>query len=468
MDPNFQAIEIYNNCNDFKITRPIHDNLKKITMKKIIFPLLALFTFSMKGQMKAEDVKTFTLTNGMKFLVVEDYSIPNANMYLFYKVGSRNEHQGITGLSHFFEHMMFNGSKKFGPKLFDRTMEFNGGANNAYTTENVTVYTNWFPASAIETIFDLESDRIANLSIDPKVVESERGVVLSERSTGLENSPWRLLSQSMQATAFQEHPYHWPVIGYEDDMKNWTQQDLELYFKTYYAPNNCVVVISGAVNFEKIKKLATQYLQPIPAQPAAPPVHIVEPKQNGERRITVQKEVATPYLMIGYHTPESKNKDYYALNILSSVLSSGNSSRLYTALVDQKQLANEVFTEYGDSFDPSLFNIYAVANKNVNENDLENAIYLEIEKIQKEGITVSELQKIKNQKLMAFYQQVETINGKSNNIGTYEVFFGDYKKMFNAPDEYNKITVDDVQRVAKTYFAKSNRTIDVLKTNVEN
>lgn len=437
-------------------------------MKKMIFPLLILLSLSTKAQMKADDVKTFTLTNGMKFLVVEDFSIPNANMYLFYKVGSRNEHQGITGLSHFFEHMMFNGAKKYGPKLFDRTMEFNGGSNNAYTTENVTVYTDWFPASATETIFDLEADRIASLSIDPKVVESERGVVLSERSTGLENSPWRFLSQSMQATAFQEHPYHWPVIGYEDDMKNWTQQDLEHYFKTYYAPNNCVVVVSGAVKFDEIKKFAKQYLEPIPAQATPPVVHIVEPQQTGERRITVQKEVATPYMMIGYHVPQSKHEDYYALNILSAVLSSGNSSRLYAALVDKQQLATQVFTDYGDSFDPTLFNIYAVANKEVNETDLENAIYTEIEKIQKEGITENELQKIKNQKLMQFYEQVETINGKSNNIGTYEVFFGDYKKMFNAPADYNKITVADVQKVAKKYFTKSNRTIGVLKTNVEN
>ncbi|MDI1306839.1 MAG: pitrilysin family protein, partial [bacterium] len=420
-------------------------------MKKIILPLFLMLALTGRAQMKADDVKTFTLKNGMKFLVVEDFSIPNANMYLFYKVGSRNEYQGITGLSHFFEHMMFNGAKKYGPKLFDQTMEFNGGANNAYTTENVTVYTDWFPASASEIIFDMEADRIASLSIDPKMVESERGVVLSERRTGLENSPWRLLSQSVQATAFQEHPYHWPVIGYEDDMKNWTQQDLERYFKTYYAPNNCVVVVSGAIKLDQVKRFAEKYLEPIPAQPAPPLVHIVEPAQTGERRITVKKEVATPYLMIAYHTPESKNEDYYALNILSSVLSSGQSSRLYSELVDKQQLATQVQSDFGDSFDPNLFNFYAVANKDVNETDLENAIYAEIEKIKTNGISETELQKIKNQKLMEFYSQVETINGKSNNIGTYEVFFGDYRKMFNAPANYNKITVADVQNVAKKY-----------------
>lgn len=436
-------------------------------MKKVFMLLFFFSSVISYAQMKADDVQTFTLKNGMKFLVVEDFSIPNANMYLFYKVGSRNEHQGITGLSHFFEHMMFNGAKKYGPKVFDQVMEFNGGANNAYTTEDVTVYTNWFPASSAAIMFDLESDRIASLSIDSLMVESERGVVLSERRTGLENSPWRNIIESVKATAFQEHPYHWSVIGYEDDMKNWTQQDLERYFKTYYAPNNCVVVVSGAMKFENVKALAEQYLEPIPAQPAPPKIHIKEPVQTGERRITVQKEVSNPYLVVGYHVPEAKHEDFYALTILSAILSSGNSSRLYASLVDEKQLATMVFTDYSASFDPTLFYFYTAANKDVNEKDLENAIFDELEKIKKDGITATELQKIKNQKLMEFYNQVETIDGKSNNIGTYELFFGDYKKMFNAPENFNKVTIEDVQNVAKKYFTKSNRTVGVLKMNVE-
>ena len=403
----------------------------------------------------------------MKFLVVEDNSIPNANMYLFYKVGSRNEYQGITGLSHFFEHMMFNGAKKYGPKEFDRTMEFNGGANNAYTREDVTVYTDWFPASAVETIFDLESDRIASLSIDPKMVESERGVVLSERSTGLENSPWQLLTQSVQSQAFQEHPYHWPVIGYEDDMKNWKQSDLERYFRTYYAPNNCVVVVSGAVKTADIQRLAVKYLEPISAQPDPPKVHQVEPVQTGERRIVVQKDVSNPYLHIVYHAPAAKDSDYYALSLLSDILSSGKSSRLYSSLVDGKQLATSVFTSYGESFDPTLFGFYAIANKGVNELDVEQAIYSEINKIKKDGITERELQKVKNQKLLEFYQQVGTINGKSNNIGTYEVFFGDYRKMFDAPAEYNKVTAEDIRNAAIKYFTTNTRTVGILKSKTD-
>lgn len=436
-------------------------------MRRLLLPAFVVLYISASAQMKADDVKTFTLKNGMKFLVVEDNSIPNANMYLFYKVGSRNEYQGITGLSHFFEHMMFNGAKKFGPKEFDRTMEFNGGANNAYTRQDVTVYTNWFPSATTEVIFDLEGDRISSLSIDPKMVESERGVVLSERSTNLENSPWSLLIQSVTAQAFLEHPYHWPVIGYEDDMKNWKQADLERYFKTYYAPNNCVVVVSGAVKTGDVKKLAEKYLEPIPAQPEPPKVNTVEPPQTGERRITLKKDVATPYLYIAYRAPEARSDDYYSLVLLSDILSSGKSSRLYSSLVDNKQLANNVSTSYQESFDPTVFGIYAVTNKGINETDLEKSIYEEIEKVKKDGISERELQKVKNQKLIEFYGQVETINGKSNNIGTYEVFFGDYKKMFDAPAQYNKVTADDIKRVANKYFLKSNCTVGILKSQVD-
>jgi predicted Zn-dependent peptidase len=429
--------------------------------------LLLAFSTALRAQIKAADVKSFTLNNGMKFLVMEDNSIPNANMYLFYRVGSRNEYTGITGLSHFFEHMMFNGAKKYGPKMLDKVMEFNGGANNAYTTENVTVYTDWFPASKLELIFDIEADRIAHLAFDSAIIESEREVVHSEWRTSLENSPWEPLSQAVVGMAFNQHPYHWPVIGYESDIKSWTREDLQKYFKTYYAPNNCVVVITGNVTVDQVQKLAQRYMEPIPAQPQPTSVHIIEPMQNGERRVDVQKEVTTPYILISYHVPETKNKDYYALEVLNAVLSRGNSSRLYSSLVDQKQLATNVFTDLPLSFDPFEFNIYTECNAGVKEEDVEKNIYAEIDKIKKDGITDTELQKVKNQKLMDFYRQVETINGKSNNIGNYEVFFGDYKKMFEAPDEYNKVTVDDVKRVANQYFKKSNRTVGILQTNVE-
>mgnify|MGYP003635440196 CR=1 FL=1 len=435
-------------------------------MKKLVFTILAIQCIVLlHAQSKAEDVKSFTLANGLKVMVLEDHSIPNANMYLFWKVGSRNEYPGITGLSHFFEHMMFNGSKKYGPKLFDRTMEASGGSNNAYTTENVTVYTDWFPSSALETIFDLEADRIGNLALDPKMVESERGVVLSERSTGLENSNFRNLSEEVKATAFFAHPYRWSVIGYESDIKNWTIEDLQTYFDTYYAPNNAVVVISGDVTLEGVKKLAKQYFEPISSKATPRKVHTVEPEQRGEKRVMVHKPVSTPNVLLAYHVPETKHSDYYALDVLNSILSNGKSSKLYSYLVDENQLATSVFSYMPESFDPNLFYIYGVANQDVNASQLEAGMLSVLDDVMENGITAKELQKVKNQKLMEFYQTLETIDGKSNTLGTYELYFGDYKKMYTAPDAYEKVTLEDIKRVAKIYFTKKNRTVGVLQNN---
>lgn len=414
------------------------------------------------AQTKPDDVKSFALKNGMKFLVLEDHSIPTANMYLFWKVGSRNEVPGITGLSHFFEHMMFNGSKNYGPKQFDRVMEANGGSNNAYTTENVTVYTDWFQKDALETIFKLESDRIADLSIDPKMVESERGVVLSERSTGLENSNYRLIGELVQSVAFQEHPYMFPVIGFESDIKSWTQQDLETYFKTYYSPNNVTVVVTGDITLDQVQKLADQYMAPIAARGLPPRIRTVEPQQNGERRVTTYKDISTPNVLLAYHTPETGHEDYYALDLFSSILSSGNSSRLIKSLVMDTTIASKAVTFLGEGFDPNIFNIYAIAGDGISAPDLEKALLSQIDHIIKNGVTEAELQKVKNQKLMEFYHSLETINGKANSLGTYDVFFGDYRKMFDAPQAYQKVTTEDIKRVAAKYFTDRNRTVGYL------
>ncbi len=434
-------------------------------MKKLF--IIIFISITIQAQVKVEEIKSFTLKNGMKFLVYENHSIPNANMYLFFKVGSRNEQIGITGISHFFEHMMFNGAKKYGPKEFDRVMEANGGSNNAYTTENITAYTDWFPSSAIEVIFDLESDRIRDLNFDDKMIESERGVILSERNTGLENNPMEELWQTVQATAFTTHPYMWPVIGWESDIKNWTKADLQNFFHTYYAPNNCLVVISGDVKLDEVKKLAEKYFESIPKGPEPRKIHTVEPEQKGERRVFVKREVPTPYLLITYHVPQTGSEDYYALELLNDVLSNGSSSRLYKSLVEEQQLAIEIGTYYPKAFDPTLFYFYAITNDGIKSSQLENAIYQEIDKIIENGITDSELQKVKNQKLMEFYRTTQTINGMSNTIGTYELFFGDFKKLFSAPDDFKKVTKEQIQLVAKKYFNKENRTVGILFTEEE-
>ncbi|WDE12880.1 M16 family metallopeptidase [Thalassomonas haliotis] len=432
---------------------------------KGILLTITLLTSGTQAATTAEDIKTFTLKNGMKIMVLPDNSIPNANMYLFWRVGSRNEYPGITGLSHFFEHMMFNGAKKYGPKMFDRTMEAAGGSNNAYTTENLTVYSNWFPTQAMETIFALEADRIADLAIDQAMVESERSVVSSERTTGLENSNFDTLWQEVKGAAFRAHPYSWPVIGHASDIENWSIADLKQYYKTYYAPNNAVVVISGDVDVNEVKALAKKYFAAIPAQPAPKEIHTTEPKQTGERRVYAEKaSVTTDNIMLAYHVPNSRHRDFYALDILSDILATGKSSRLYHALVNEQQFASDVFTYFPKSLDANLFYLYGVAAKDIDVATLEKAMIKEVNDIIRHGINNRELQKVKNRKLVDFYRTMSTIDGKSDSIGSYELYFGDYRKLFSAPQEYNQVTAEDIQRVAKTYLVKANRTVGILSS----
>ena len=407
-------------------------------------------------------VATKTLKNGMKILVQTDHSIPNVALYTFYKIGSRNERPGTTGISHFFEHMMFNGAKKYGPGDLDRVMEANGGSNNAYTTRDVTVYQDWFPQTELGLIFDIESDRIENLSFDPKKIESERGVVASERRTSVDAENGGVLDEQLWATAFIAHPYEWPVVGWMSDIEHWTMADLKHHFEMGYSPSNATMVVVGNVTPEQVFVLAEKYLEPIPAHAPPPPVTTVEPEQLGERRLVVHKPAELPLVMIAYHVPQTDNPDFYALNVLRSILFQGESSRMYQRLVDKDQIALDVESETENAFDPTLLIFDAQPKEGVDPAKCEMAIYEELDRVKETPVSDQELEKAKNFRLAEFYRQVRTINGRANTIGTYEVFFGDYRKLFDAAKNYNTVTKDDVQRVAKKYFGANNRTVATL------
>jgi len=407
-------------------------------------------------------VATTTLKNGMKVLVQTDHSMPNVALYIFYRIGSRNEHPGTTGLSHFFEHMMFNGAKKFGPGELDKAMEANGAANNAYTNENTTVYQDWFPRSALKLIFDIEADRIQYLSFDPKKVESERGVVASERRTEVDASNSGILDEQLQATAFVAHPYQWPVVGWMSDIEHWTMDDLKHHFEMGYAPNNATMVVVGDVAPEEIFQLCEKYIEPIPQHAPPPKVTTVEPEQMGERRLVVRKAAELPMLQIAYHVPQTNNPDFYALNILRTVLVQGESSRMYQRLIDKDQIALDVGISLSSAFDPTILKMSIQPKQGVDPQKCEAAVYEELDKVKKGSISDQELEKAKNIRLVEFYQQMRTINGRANTIGTYEVFFGDYHKLFDAAKNYSAVTKEDVQRVAQKYFGANNRTVATL------
>lgn len=413
----------------------------------------------------SEAIASKTLANGLKIIVWPDHDIPNANYYTFYKVGSRNERAGITGLAHFFEHMMFNGTTRRKPGEFDRTMEAAGGSNNASTSNDLTIYTDWFPASALEAIFDLEGDRMANLSFDPKVVESERGVVYSERRSSVDNDNMGTLMEQMQATAYVAHPYQIPTIGWPSDIERWKIEDLKQFFKTYYAPNNAVLVVAGDVEPARVFALADQYLAALPRQAEPTPVTTVEPEQLGERRIVVERSDAqSPIVAYAFHSGiGAGSKDYPALELLTTILAQGQSSRLHQRLVEREQAAvgAGAFAEAG--FDPGLLWVYAMLPPGGDMAKVETLLDDELARIARDGVTAAELDKARNLKLAEFWRGMATINGKARALGSAEVFEGDYRKAFEEPADFEAVTAPQIKALAAKILRKQNRTTGLLQ-----
>lgn len=410
----------------------------------------------------ANEVSSHTLANGMKLLVQEDHNIPSVAMYFFFKIGSRNERPGTTGLSHFFEHMMFNGAKKYGPQQFDVQMEKNGGNNNAYTTRDVTVYTDWFPPPALELMMDMESDRIRDLSFDPRIVESERGVVYSERRLSVDNSNFGALDEQLYATAYVAHPYQWPVVGWASDIESWTMDDLKAHFRMGYAPNNCVAVVVGDVKAGDVVALAKKYLEPIPPHDPPPAVRTKEPPQSGERRVEVRRPAQLPILMTAFHVPESGHQDTPALEVLTAILTDGQSSRLYRRMVDRDQLVLSVSAFSEPSLDPGLMVFMMQPRSGVGTPQVEKVLYEELTRAGQTEPAAEELRKAKNQLLAGHYRELKTGAGRANLLGTFEVFYGGYQRLFDVPRELEAVSAADVQRVARTYLTEKNRTVATL------
>lgn len=409
-----------------------------------------------------DDVRSLVLDNGMTVIVWPDHDIPNVALYNFVRAGSRNEAPGTTGLAHFFEHMMFNGTSRREPGEFDRLMEAEGGANNAFTSEDITVYQDWFPKTALETVFDLEADRLANLAFVPEVVESERGVVYSERRLRTEDDNEGRLMEQVQATAFLAHPYGNPVIGWPSDIESWTQEDLERFFTTYYAPNNCTLVVVGDVDPDEVFRLAREYFGPIPAQEPPPPIRTREPEQQGERRVVIEADAQTPLLQFAYHALAAADPDMPAFELLMRILTDGDSSRLHRALVEQQRVAVSVDGYWQEGFDPGLAWFFLTLPAGSDPAAAEAAFTAELERVARDGVTAAELAKAKSLVSAGFWRSLATIDGKARSLGTYQVFHGDYRKLFDAAERYEAVTADDVQRLAATLLVPRNRTVGVL------
>ena len=409
------------------------------------------------------EIRSLTLDNGLRIIVWPDHDIPNVVLYNFVRAGGRNEYPGITGVSHFFEHMMFLGTETFEPGEFDRIMEAAGGANNAYTTSDVTVYQDWFPKSALETVFELEGDRFENLNIVPEVFESERDVVYSERRSRVDNNNFRKLFEQVQATAFVAHPYQFPVLGWPSDIESWTQDDLVNYYRTYYAPNNRTVVVTGDVTPDEVFALADEYFADVPAQEAPPPIRTVEPKQAGERRIIVEAPAQTPLLQMAFHIGNAADPDSLVMSLLLNILAGGDSSRLHQVLVEREGLVLSLDGHQDEGFDPGLAWFFMTLPPGGDPAAVERRVMDELERVINDGVSREELAKARNNLLADFWRGMSTINGKAAALGRFEVFRGNYERLFRLPDIVERITTEDVRTVAADVFHRNNLTVGVLR-----
>jgi zinc protease len=432
--------------------------------KRAWFPVLflAVFTLSLSASFKKEDVKVHKLDNGLKVLLVEDHNIPSVALYTFFRVGSRNERPGLTGVSHFIEHMMFNGTPQVGPGEFDRRMEFQGGRNNAFTSDDMTGYTDWFPPAALEAMIEMEADRIQGLALVPEVFESERGVIASERRLGVENDNDAILNENVRATAIMAHPYHWDVIGWMSDILSWRRDEVMAYYRTYYAPGNAILIVVGDIDPAKTLGLIQKYYGPIKASPAPPPVSTVEPPQMGTKTVIVRKEAQAPSFLAVWHAPNARDADFLPLAILAKPLLEGESSRLHRRLVREEELAIDVGGGIQETIDPLLFSIDVKPRPGVDLDKIDRIIEEELAKVKAEGITPQEYTKAMNIIRNDFYMSLQTISGKASQLGSTELLYGDFATLFTVMDDYAAVKIDRIKVAAGKYFTTNNKTIGKL------
>lgn len=430
-------------------------------MKRFLIIALALFASALSVAGQQPDVRTHTLPNGLRVLTLEDRSIPMISLYVFYRVGSKNERPGITGVSHLFEHMMFNGSGKFKPKEFDLHLEMAGSGGNGYTNNDFTAYMETFPKAAIDTVLDLESDRMKSLLITPENLEQERGIVKEERRVSTDNVPSGRMDEEMMAAAFVAHPYGWPVVGWMRDLDAITLDEATRYFNDYYGPNNATLVVVGDFATADLLKRVEKWFGAIPARGKILPVIENEPEQQGERRVTLEKEAALPAVMMGFKAPAAGHADAPAIELLEAILQQGESSRLYRKLV-YGGLSTEASASFLSLGHPGLFVLYAQAQEGKTAAENEKAIDGVLADVRANLVSDAELQKARNQLRARIAREMQTMQGKADLIGTADIRYGSPTAFFARADQYDKVTREDIRRVAQSLFVNRARTVVTL------
>ena len=409
------------------------------------------------------DVAEATLDNGLRVLVLEDHRSPIVSVQVWYRVGSRNELPGATGLAHFLEHMMFKGTPTHGKGEFSRLVEQNGGQDNAFTSQDVTSYYVDIAADKVDLALALEADRMRNLLLDPKEIDSERQVVMEERRTRTEDDPDGLVSEEMMSLAFKAHPYRWPVIGWMEDIRRIAPAELRAFYDTYYRPNNAILVVVGDVAAPEILGRVRRLFGGIARGPEPPPVAAIEPPQIDERRLIVKKASAqVPIVNVSWHVPNFRSADAPALDLLSTILSEGRASRLYRKLTYERRLALGAGGDYSYfSLNPNLFWLYATPLPGQTPEVLEQALLAEIELVKAQPIPAEEIERAKNQVEASFVWRQDSVHSRGAALARFELL-GSWRLSETYLPLVRAVTAGDLQRVARAYFPADRKNAAIL------
>ena len=403
-------------------------------------------------------VSRYVLSNGLRVLLLADPSAPVLSYHTWFRVGSKHEQPGKTGLAHLFEHLMFNETKHVPRGQLDRLIESAGGETNAATWVDWTHYHSELPSSELPLIVRLEADRMQHLVLRKPQVASEKEVVANERRFRVEDDIEGQVSELLYATAFTRHPYHWPTIGWMADIQGFTPEDCERFYETYYAPNNATLIIAGDLDEASAMELIDKHYGKIPAARLprfAPPK---EPVQRRERHVQLERPTPAPKLALGYRAPSFCDRDYPALALANDVLFGGRSSRLVSRLFRDEELVTDAHGSVAPFADSGLYEIWLSLRPDKEPSTALRIVDEELDKLRRRPVTRAELDKVKNRMELGFLQGLETASGKAEQIGFFEIVMGDGNALFTRLDALRKVTAKDIQRVAKQYFDARRRT----------
>jgi zinc protease len=404
-------------------------------------------------------IDRYLMSNGLRLLLCEDKSAPVVSVHTWFRVGSRHEQEGKTGLAHLFEHLMFNEIEGRGPGEFDRTLEEAGAESNASTWLDFTQYNIAIPKEQLPLVLELEAERMSKLVLREPQVTSEKEVVANERRYRVDDDVEGAVSELLWATAFTQHAYKWPTIGWMKDIEGFTTEDCEAFYRAYYAPNNAILIISGDFKADAVLRLVSRHYgviapSSLPVEDARP-----EPPQTQERRVEVKKPTATEKLVVGYHAPALGDFDHPAISLLSEVLFGGRASRLHQRLVRELELASEVRAFVGPFHDPGLFEVYVAAREGHTAEELLAVLDEELVKVREAPVTEAEMARAAARFELGLLGGLDTADGKASTIGFYEVVLGRPAAAFERLEATLRLTQSDVLRAARRYLNPAQRSV---------